>query len=778
MKYTVLLLCIFSMCCWETTAYAQTTPQKKPASRRTIKPAPKLPKPDLNKEKKLLTKTRNKRDQNALFNSFKEGFLAKYWQLNPGSAAYNGLEEYNKILQVPNEKTFKMKKNFYNRFLSSLKRFKLDELSAANKTDYALIKSTLEASIWYLDNFKAHEWNPSIYNIGGGFDRVLTSQELTNSEKLNDIAHKMINVPDYFEAARKNIHNPTREHTDLAILQTKGMLQVFEKDVQAFLDKATKTDYEGVNIDKKILEKNYLAKFAPKEEREEEDEKNKHQAAPVIASPAVISKPTQNTKLNVNNIDRERLQSDPEYRQQIMDARQQMIKERGLTPSNSNRTAANRKPAKSKRSVMMQQLRKNNKANQEKLKYRQQNKNNRAKKATAIKYDTYENKKDIVTERLKQALASIKAYAEWLESSLRPSLASEKTRNFRIGKDVYEQKFKHDIQSVYTATEIYEKALAEKERIHQKMFEITDQIWSKYMGQQQQPADKLQATKQLINKIAEKHVSRTEFLPAIKKQLPELTAFVQKKNLLTLDLDKPLEVRETPKYMRGVAGASISSPGPYEKKRPTYYNVTPLDHYSPEEAESYLREYNYYILQILNIHEAIPGHYAQLVYSNKAPSLIKTIFGNGAMIEGWACYTERMMLEEGYGNNEPEMWLMYYKWNLRIVCNTILDYGIHVKNMSESEVLSLLTDEAFQETTEAKNKWRRATLSQVQLTSYFTGLTEIYEFREQLKKEKGNLFNLKKFHEDFLSYGSAPVKEVKTLMTSTKKSPTTQKPAK
>jgi uncharacterized protein (DUF885 family) len=169
---------------------------------------------------------------------------------------------------------------------------------------------------------------------------------------------------------------------------------------------------------------------------------------------------------------------------------------------------------------------------------------------------------------------------------------------------------------------------------------------------------------------------------------------------------------------------------------------------------------------VLNIHEAIPGHYAQLVYSNESPSIIKSILGNGAMIEGWAVYTELMMLENGYGNNEPELWLMYYKWNLRTVCNTILDISVHTRDMSKEDALHLLINEAFQQEAEAKGKWKRVSVSSVQLCSYFTGFTEIYELRELLKERMGDKFDLKTFHEKFLSYGSAPVKHIKTMMIS------------
>jgi uncharacterized protein (DUF885 family) len=268
----------------------------------------------------------------------------------------------------------------------------------------------------------------------------------------------------------------------------------------------------------------------------------------------------------------------------------------------------------------------------------------------------------------------------------------------------------------------------------------------------------------LISEISKKHVERDEFIPEIRKQIPELVAFVNEKDLLTQNLEKPLVVRETPLYMRGGgAGASISAPGAFDKDAYTYYNVTPLDDYSEEQAESYLREYNHYVLQILNIHEAIPGHYTQLIYANQSPSLIKSLLGNGAMIEGWAVYTELMMIEEGY-NNSPEMWLMYSKWHLRAVCNTILDYSIHSLEMSKEEAMNLLKYQAFQEQAEADAKWKRATLSQVQLCSYFTGFTEIYDLRSELKEKKGEQFSLKKFHEEFLSYGSAPVRYIRKMM--------------
>lgn len=377
----------------------------------------------------------------------------------------------------------------------------------------------------------------------------------------------------------------------------------------------------------------------------------------------------------------------------------------------------------------------------------------------ALKKSTLdENTKIAILKRADKAIYAIHNYADWLKN-----LKNDTPRSFRLGKELYAKKFEFDIQSKNTVEEIYQKALKSKEELHVKMAGITKGLWPKYF-KQPMPNDTLIAIRMMIDTLSTKHVQPDSFQTSIDAQIPVLVNFINQKKLIYIDPSKPLVVRKEPAYMAGVAGASISSPGPYDKNANTYYNVGSLEGWTKEKSESYLREYNYYVLQILSIHEAIPGHYTQLVYSNQSPSLIKSILGNGAMVEGWAVYSELMMLENGYGNNEPEMWLMYYKWNLRTVCNTILDYSVHVNNFSKEEALNLLVNEAFQQQTEADGKWNRVTLTQVQLCSYYTGFKEIHEFREEYKSLLGDKFNLKAFHEKFLSYGSAPVKNIREMM--------------
>lgn len=548
---------------------------------------------------------------NPQFENYKNNFVEELWKVYPEWASSQGYHKYDSMLVVPDDAARQGELSFANANLDSLRKFDLSGLNDNNKTDYHIIESSINGTIWGLNSEKSYAWNPSQYNVSGSFAEMLNNNYDSLDVRLHNFYLKMRNIPAYYEAAKKNISDPTTEHLQLAIDQNLGGVSVFENDL------------------KDALQKSHLNEKGKKE----------------------------------------------------------------------------------------------------------------------------------IESRAAASVAAIKDFAGWLKN-----LKNEHPRSFRLGNDLYDKKFEFMIQSRYTPDQIYDKAVAHKKGLHKEMFGLADQLWSKYMGSEAKPKDSLQLIRQVIDKISLEHVQPDSFQAAIEHQLPELVDFIKKKNLIYIDPSKPLVVRREPDYMAGVAGASISAPGPYDKNGNTYYNVGSLSGWDKDRAESYLREYNKYILQILNIHEAIPGHYTQLVYSNQSPSLIKSLFGSSSMVEGWAVYTERMMLENGYGGNTPEMWLMYYKWNLRSTCNTILDYSVHTKNMSREDALNLLVNEAFQQKTEAENKWRRVSVTQVQLCCYFTGYTEIYDFREEMKQKLGDKFDLKAFHEKFLSYGSAPVMYIRELM--------------
>jgi uncharacterized protein (DUF885 family) len=371
--------------------------------------------------------------------------------------------------------------------------------------------------------------------------------------------------------------------------------------------------------------------------------------------------------------------------------------------------------------------------------------------------------KALFKTRVAAARAAISDYVAFLVG-LKTNLEKGGARNFRIGRELYAQKFAYDIQSGYTMDQLYEMAKAEKASLHERMELMARVLWPKYMGDARMPNDRLELIGAVIGELSKHHTTPDQFVEVVRKQIPELEKFVREHDIVDQDPTRPLVVREMPAYQRGYTGAHVETPGPYDPTANTYYDVTPLDGYAPERAESLLREYNDWMLQLLNIHEAVPGHYVQFVHANKTKSLVKSLFGNGAMIEGWAVFGERTMLDAGYGGNTPEMWLTWMKWNLRAVCNTIIDIEIQTGDMSREQLIRSLTREAFQSQTEAEEKWRRATLEQVQLTSYYDGYSEIRALRDEEKTRLGKDFSVKDFNNRFLSYGSAPVRHIRELM--------------
>ena len=553
------------------------------------------------------------------FSDYSESLMQRMLERNPEWSLFSGRYDDAHRVTLPDESRRAEDLLFIDAELAQLAQFDPLSLSPALRIDHNLLSNRLQSMRWYLTEFREWQWDPSSYNAAGPIGLILNTPYASEEDRLRTVMARLEQLPAYYQAARASISNPTREHTELAMTQNRGTLNLLGSSLQE-------------RVSASSLESAEKARF--------------------------------------------------------------------------------------------EQLR-------------------------------------------QEAVATIEGFITEMQNIV-SDLGDSAGRDFRIGEQVYESKFAFDIQSGFSARQMYDRAMAEKARLHDSMDAITIELWPKYFAGQVMPEDRLQRIGQLIDHLSDQHVAREDFISEIERQIPLLAAFVTEKQLLEQDPTRPLVVRETPEYMRGSgAGASVSAPGPFNPTADTYYNVTPLDDYTDEQAASYLREYNHWVLQILNIHEAIPGHYTQLVHGNKSAGLIKSLLRNGAMIEGWAVYSERMMLEAGWGDQQPEMWLMYGKWNLRVVTNAIMDYAVHVLGMTQQQAMDMMLLEAFQEQTEAENKWRRITLSQVQLTSYFTGYAEIYDFRERVKQQLGNEFDLQSFHNQFLSYGNAPVPAIIELMQET-----------
>ena len=372
--------------------------------------------------------------------------------------------------------------------------------------------------------------------------------------------------------------------------------------------------------------------------------------------------------------------------------------------------------------------------------------------------------KERLQKNIVKATTAMNGYVNELEKIERTK--NFKFKDYRIGKKRFTEKFKYDLATDFTPEQIYDKAVADKKMWHQKMYGTADKVWTKYYPKQAKPKDSLAVIRMVLSKMQDNHATPANFYKTLNDQVTQLKKFIIEKDLFDFDtVSPPIKVRYMPVYARGFAMASAEFVPPYQKKGTTYYNIDDLTQYPPDKAESALRETNTYSSQILSIHEAVPGHCLQGIYNNKkSPDVLRSVFQNGAMIEGWAVYCEGMMVENGWGNHEPEIELALGVWKLRELANVIIDYDIQCLNKPKEHIVQMLTQECFQTAQQVEEKYHRATVSQVQLCSYFSGATAIQQLRDEYQKKMGSKYSLKNFHETFLSFGSSPVKYIRERM--------------
>ncbi|MCK4428550.1 MAG: DUF885 domain-containing protein, partial [candidate division Zixibacteria bacterium] len=316
---------------------------------------------------------------------------------------------------------------------------------------------------------------------------------------------------------------------------------------------------------------------------------------------------------------------------------------------------------------------------------------------------------------------------------------------------------------------IVRRAEQEVKRIRRRMFDIALPLHDKLFPTRKHKESGTQLenviVKEVLDQIAKDHCKKDELLAICRQILKDLEDFVKEKDLVDLTGINPLEVEWEPEFSQGIAVAGLDAPGPLDKDQKSFYRVSPLpDDWNKEQVESYLREYNNYMLVDLSVHEAMPGHYVQLFYANQFPSLVRAIFGNGPFIEGWAMYSERMMVNAGFMDFDPRYELQLLKMYLRAVINSILDAKIHAEHLTQEEAIKLMTQGGFQERSEAEGKWVRACLTSTQLSTYFVGIQEILDLEKDYKERMGERFSQKEFNQKLLSHGSPPVRFLREII--------------
>lgn len=372
----------------------------------------------------------------------------------------------------------------------------------------------------------------------------------------------------------------------------------------------------------------------------------------------------------------------------------------------------------------------------------------------------------------KKLVPVLKEYQKFLEEELLPRAKGE----WRIGKEKFARKLELELNAGLSAEQVLREAESEAERVEREMYVIARQLWSRTFPKQPLPADDVpgrHATiRQVLAELNKDHGKVEELVRDARADAERIKTFITTHDLLRLPEPDRCQIVEMPEFQRGNSIAFLNQAPPLDPRAVSFYAVSPPPKdWDARRVNSFLEEYNRHMLQILTIHEAYPGHYVQLEYSNRHPSLIRRVLFSGVFAEGWAVYAEQMMLDQGYGKGDLALRLNQLKWYLRSVTNAILDHKMHCDNMSDEEALQLLTQRAFQSEGEALGKIIRSKQSSCQLSTYFVGRTAFYRLRQQVQREQGDRFDLGRYHEAVLAHGTLPVKYLPELVRERLKKP-------
>ena len=354
------------------------------------------------------------------------------------------------------------------------------------------------------------------------------------------------------------------------------------------------------------------------------------------------------------------------------------------------------------------------------------------------------------------ALEALERFQDFLEKDLLNRSLGE----IRLGRPLYLRLSACVLQTDKSPEEIVASAYGEIDRVHDDMYELAAPLYAQMTGAKPlvNPlgADRIRIIKAVLDETSKDHPKPPDILDACKAAFAEASAFVREKGILTIPTE-PFEIIQAPEYSRGASIAGLEAPGPLDRELKYYFLVSPVpEDFDRERTESYLRKYNSDMIRLVTIHEAMPGHYVQLAYGNRNPSIVRGVWRNDAFSEGWAVYCMDLMTSLGFRGGDPKLKLQWEKFYLRTITNAIIDSGMHREGMTEKEAVKLLTEDAFQEEPEALLKWRRAGLSPAYLSTYFVGYQELRALRREAEERAGAGFVLKDFHERLLSQGALP----------------------
>jgi uncharacterized protein (DUF885 family) len=346
------------------------------------------------------------------------------------------------------------------------------------------------------------------------------------------------------------------------------------------------------------------------------------------------------------------------------------------------------------------------------------------------------------------AIAALKDYLSWLQKDLLPRSQGA----FAIGAENYRLKLLYDEMVDVPLPQLLKIGYAQLRKDQRSFIETAHRI---------SPS---KSPEEVLKELENDHPSAQELIPAAQKQLDGIRQFLIDHRIITVPGGAQAKVVETPPFQRATTFASMDTPGPYEANATeAFYNITlPDPSWPKEKQEEYLQGYNYPLLSNVSVHEVWPGHYTQFLWVKNNPDLskVRKLTAAGSNAEGWAHYSEEMVLDEGFTNNDPKYRLAQLVDALLRDCRYIVGIKMHTQGMTMEQAREFFVKEGRQQPVVGEMETKRGTGDPTYLM-YTLGKLEILKLRADYQRKLGSNFSLQDFHDRFIKAGSPPVKIVR-----------------
>ncbi len=355
---------------------------------------------------------------------------------------------------------------------------------------------------------------------------------------------------------------------------------------------------------------------------------------------------------------------------------------------------------------------------------------------------------------------ALKSYAAWLKSDLLP----RSNGDFKLGAEIFRKKLSYDEMVDVSLDHLLGIAFADLHKNQAEFARVAKEI------------DPTKTPQQVLAELASIHPAPDKLLNAFQDTFASLITFIDTHHIITIPSKVEPTLEETPPFMRATTFASMDPPGPFEThSTKAYFNVTlPEKDWTPEHIAEHMAEFNIGTVISTSVHEAYPGHYVQFLWTPQFPSTIRKVLGANTNIEGWAHYTEQMMLDQGYAaappNAVPEQLREAKLVRLGQLQDALLrdarfvnSIKLHTGQFTFDQAVDFFVTEGYQSHAAGLVETKRGTADATYLY-YTVGKLEIMKLRADMMNKQGAAFNLETFHNDFMRQGFAPIKIIRKAM--------------